>query len=190
LTGVEPRRGVVVGAAAGSWDAVGRLLSLAASVRRGTLKLAFAGVAAAAVIAYFLLRHGFPDETGRTVLTVIGVAAVVTPPLLLAGFWFVLGQLLVLPERLRTLPTEGRDHSEELRRLVREARSRRGWSSVPVQLWKLARLATSSRELLTPYAPLVPLVSARFLAAVALSAIGVGAELVVALILLLTAALG
>jgi hypothetical protein len=190
LTGVEPRRGVVVGAAAGSWDVLGRIVSLAASARRGTLKLAVAGLAAAAVIVYFLLRDGFPDQTGRAVLTVIGAAVVLMPPLLLAGFWFVLGQLLVLPERLRALPTEGHDHAEELRRLVREARSRSGWSSVPVQLWKLARLATSSREVLTPYAPLVPLVSARFLAAVVLSAIGVGAELVVALVLLLTAALG
>jgi hypothetical protein len=190
VSSVERRRGVVVGAAAGSWDVLGRILSLAASVRRATLKLAIAGVAAAGVIVYFLLRNGLPDAAGRAVLTVLGVVAVLIPPLLLAAFWFVLGQLLLLPERVRTLPTEGREHAAELRRLVDEARSRGGWTSVPSQLWKLARLATSSRELLTPYAPLVPLVSIRFLAAVLGSAIGVGVELVVALVLLLNAALG
>jgi hypothetical protein len=153
VTGVAPRRGVVVGAASGSGDVFRRLLSLAASVRRGTLKLTVGGIAAAAVIVYFLLRDGFPDDAGLAVLTVIGLAVVVAAPLLLAGFWFVLGQLLQLPERLRALPGGGRDQAEELRRLVREGRSRRGWTSVPPQLWKLARLAGSTRELLTPYAP-------------------------------------
>jgi hypothetical protein len=190
VTGVAPRRGVVVGADAGSSDVLRRLLSLAASVRRGTLKLTVGGLAAAAVIVYFLLRDGFPDDFGRAVLTVIGVAVVVAAPLLLAGFWFLLGQLILLPERVRALPSDGRGQADEVRRLVREARSRRGWTSVPVQLWKLARLAGSSRELLTPYAPLVPLASIRFLAAVVLSALAVGVELVAALVLLLDAALG
>jgi hypothetical protein len=187
VSGVEPRRGVVVGAAAGSRDVLGRIAPLAASLRRGTLKLALAGATAAAVILYFLFRDGLPDGASGAVLTVLGAALVVAPPALLAGFWFVLGHLVALPDRLRALPADGSGHADELRRLVREARSRRGWSSVPVQLWKLARLAASSRELLTPYAPLLPLASPGFLAAVVLSALAVGAELVVALVLLLTA---
>jgi hypothetical protein len=190
VTDVEPRRGVLVGTAPGSWAVVGRLLSLAASVRRGTLKLAVAGAAAAGVIVYFLLRDGFPDDAGRAIVTVVGVVVVVLPPLFLGAFWFVLGQLLLLPERLRALPAEGREHAAELRSLVDDARSRRGWGAAPLQLWKLARLTTSSRELLTPYAPLVPLVSIQFLAAVVLSAVAVGVELVVALVLVLVAVLG
>jgi hypothetical protein len=190
VTGVEPRRGVVVDAAVRSRDVVGRILPIAASVRRGTLKLALAGAAAAAVIVYFLLRDGLSGDTGPAVLTVLGVVAALTPPVVLAGFWLLLGQLLALPERLRALPAERREHAEELRRLVREARSQRGLTSVPVQLWKLTRLAASSRELLTPYAPLVPLVAPRFIVAVLLSALAVGAELAVALVLLLIAALG
>ena len=190
MSGVEPRRGVVVGAAAGSRDVLGRIVPFAASLRRGTVKLVLGGAAAAGVIVYFLLRHGLPDETGRAILTLVGVGLVVAPPLVLAGFWFVLGHLVALPERLRTLPREGSSHAEELGRLVREARARPGWSSVPVQLWKLARLAASSRELLTPYAPLVPLASPRFLAAVVASAVAAGVELVAALVLLLSAAVG
>jgi hypothetical protein len=190
VTDVEPRRGVVVGTAVRTWDVVGRLLSLAASVRRGTLKLAVAGAAAAGVIVYFLLRDGLPGGAGRALLTVLGVVVVVLPPLVLGAFWFVLGQLLLLPERLRDLPSDGREHAAELRRVVEEARSRRGWTAVPTQLWRLARLSTSARELLTPYAPVAPLVSLPFLAAVVLSAAAVGVELIVALVLLLVAALG
>jgi hypothetical protein len=190
VTGVETRRGVVVDASVGSRDVAGRILSLAASVRRATLKLALAGAAAAAVIVYFLLRDGLPGDAGPAVLIVLGVVTALAPPVVLGGFWFLLGQLLALPERLRSLPAERREHAEDLRRLVREARSRPGWTSVPVQLWKLTRLAASSRELLTPYAPLVPLVAPRFLVAVLLSALAVGAELAVALVLLLIATLG
>jgi hypothetical protein len=189
VSGVEPRRGVVVGAAAGTRDVVQRLLSVAAAIRRGTLKLALLGVAAAAVIVTFLLRDGFPDG-GTALLTVLGIAVAIAPPVLLGSFWFVLGHLLLLPERLRALPSGGRDQADELRSLVADARSRSGWTSLPVQLWKLARVATTSRELLTPYAPLLPLASPWFLPAVAVSGFAVCVEVVVALVLLLTAALG
>jgi hypothetical protein len=190
VSGVEPRRGVVVGAASGSRDVAQRLRSVAATVRRGTLKLALAGAAAAAVIVYFLLRDGLPDEGGPALLTVVGVLAALAPPLLLGSFWFVLGHLVLLPERVRAMPSGGREQADDLRRLVAETRSRGGWTSIPVRLWKLARVATSSRELLTPYAPLLPLASPRYLAAVALSGLGVCVEAGVALVLLLMAALG
>jgi hypothetical protein len=185
----QPRRGVVVGAATGTRDVAQRLLSVAAAIRRGTLKLGLAGLAAAAVIVAFLLRDGFPDG-GAALLTVLGILLALTPPILLGSFWFVLGHLLLLPERLRALPSGGRDQADALRRLVAEVRSRPGWTSVPVQLWKLARVATTSRELLTPYAPLLPLASPWYLAAVAVSGFAVCVELVVALVLLLSAALG
>jgi hypothetical protein len=188
VSGAQPRRGVVVGAAAGTRDVAQRLLSVAAAIRRGTLKLAFAGVAAAAVIVAFLLRDGFPSG-GAALLTVLGILVALAPPVVLGSFWFILGHLLLLPGRLQALPSGGRDQAEELRRLVVQARSR-GWTSLPVQLWKLARVATTSRELLTPYAPLVPLASPWFLAAVAVSGFAVCVALVVALVLLLTAALG
>jgi hypothetical protein len=189
VSGAQPRRGVVVGAAAGTRDVAQRLLLVASAIRRGTLKLGLAGLAAAAVIVTFLLRDGLPDG-GAALFTVLGILLALAPPTLLGSFWFVLGHLLLLPERLRALPSGGRDQADELRRLVAETRSRPGWTSVPVQLWKLARVATTSRELLTPYAPLLPLASPSYLAAVAVSGFAVCVELVVALVLLLTAALG
>jgi len=144
VTGVEPRRGVVVGAASGSRDVAQRLLSIAATVRRGTLKLTLAGTAAAAVIVYFLLRDGLPDEGGPALLTVVGVLVALAPPLLLGSFWFVLGHLLLLPERLRAMPSGGREQADELRRLVAETRSH-GWTSLPVRLWKIGRASCRER---------------------------------------------
>ena len=188
MSSVEPRRGVVVGPR--GRDVVGRLLSLAASVHRGTLKLALAGAAAAAAIVYALLRHGFPESAGRLVLTVLALVVVVAPPLVLGAFWLVLRELLELPERLRRAPLEARRHAEELRRVVDEARARRGRLAIPVQIWRLARLTAASRELLTPYAPALPLLNLQFLAAVVLSAAATLAEVLVAIVVLLVIAFG
>jgi hypothetical protein len=190
VSGAEPRRGVVVGAAAGTRDGAQRLLSLAATIRRGTLKLALVGAAAAAVIVVYLLRDGFPDDAGAGLLTVVGIALALAPPLLLGSLWFVLGHLLLLPERLRAIPGGGLEQGDALRRLVAETRSRRGPGAIAVPLWRLARVATTSRELLTPYAPLLPLASPWYLAAVAASGFAVCVEVVVALVLVLSAALG
>jgi hypothetical protein len=189
VTGVEPRRGVVVGVARGRTDVLGRFLSLAASLRRGVFMFALAAAAAAAVIAYALLRHGFPDRVGRAVLTILALVIVAAPPLVLGAFWFLLGELLALPDRIRRAPMESREHAEELGRIVGDARSRRG-RSLPRQIWRLARLTISSRALLTPYAPVLPLLSPPFLAAVVLSTAAVPAEVAAALVVLVVLLIG
>lgn len=170
-------------------DVLARLLSLAGSVRRGTAKLVVAGAAAAAVIGYALLRHGFPDQAGRAALTVVALLVVAVPLLVLAAFWVVLGGLLELPERVRRLPTETRDHGDELRRLAQEARGRRGgWISLPGEIWRLTRLTASSQELLTPYVPVLPFLSLRFLAAVVGSTVAVAGAVAVAIVVLIVLA--
>jgi hypothetical protein len=154
------------------------------------MTLALVGTAAAGVIAYALLRHGFPDRAGRVVLTVLALVVVAAPPLVLGAFWFVLGEVLELPTRVRRMPLEARQHGEELRRLVEQARGRRGARAVPGQIWRLARLTTSSRELLSPYAPLLPLLNLPFLAAVVLSAAAVFPEATAAVIVAIVLAVG
>jgi hypothetical protein len=124
------------------------------------------------------------------VLTVVALALVVAPPLLLLAFWLVLGQLLELPDRLRRAPMETREHAGQMRALAQEARARRGGWAVPTQIWRLARLTASSRELLTPYAPLLPLLDLKFLAAVVVSAGAAAVEAVVALVVLLVLLFG
>jgi len=89
------------------------------------------------------------------------------------------------------VPGEGRAHTEELGRLAREARHPRrgGFLRLPVLVWRTLRLSSSSRELMTPYAPLLPLLSVPFLAAVALAALGVVVECAVALLVVILLAL-
>lgn len=159
-----------------------RAVALAGAVRRGTLKLALAAGLAAALIAYALLRHGWPAGAGRQVLTVIALAAAVAPPLVLLAFWQVVGELASLPERIRRLPLTGREHAEELGRIVRDTpgRPRRSWLYVPQLVWRLTRLTASSRDAFTPYAAVAPLLSVPFLALVAAAAAFAVVELVVA----------
>jgi hypothetical protein len=47
-------------------------------------------------------------------------------------------------------------------------------------LWQVMRATASARETLTPYAPLLPLVSLPFLAATAAAALAAGVEVLVA----------
>ena len=181
MTEIEPRvpeaarsTGVVTAAA--------RLAGIARSLRRWTLRLLLASAAAAAVIVYAILRDGFPSG-GKAVLAVIGIVAAAGPPVMLAAFWFALGELIKLPERLRGLPLEAREHGEQLRYLLDEARmSHGGRFRVPRLLWRLTRLAGSTRETLTPYAPLLPLLSLPFLAGAAMAAFAAAIEIVVAVV--------
>ena len=139
------------------------------AARRWILKLAVAAAVAAAFLIYAIVRNGLPDG-GKGVLAVIGIAAAAAPPLLLAAFWIVLGELVKLPERVRAMPAEGRA-------LLDPA----WWNAprrfrVPRALWRAAR----ARELLTPYAPLAPLASVPFLAATGAAAVAAFVEIVVA----------
>lgn len=184
---VEPAGGVLDRAV----DVLSRIVPVAAAIRLGTLRIALAGVAAAAVIVYAALRDGAPKATQGWVAAVVLVALAAAPPLVLGAFWLLLREVVELPERIRRMPGEGRAHAEELGRLAREARHPRagGLRRLPVLVWRSLRLSDSSRELLTPYAPLLPLLSVPFLAAVALAALGVVVECAVALLLVLLLAL-
>jgi hypothetical protein len=139
---------------------------------------------------YALLRDGFPDQAGKAALTVLALLVVAAPPVVLGAFWFVLRDVLELLDRIRRTPMDTRDHAQELGRLADEARARRTRWAIPSQIWRLARLTAASRELLTPYAPVLPLLSVQFLAAVVLAAAAAVAEVVVAIVVLLVLALG
>lgn len=163
----------------------GRFLTAVAVARRWTLRIALVAAVAAAFLVYAIVRDGFP-EGGEAVLAVIGIVAVVTPPLVLAAFSVALGELVRLPERLRQLPLEARDHGEQLRALFDRARLARGSRFRIVRtLWQVTRTTSAARETLTPYAPLLPLVSLPFLAATAAAAFAAGIEVVVACVVAL-----
>jgi hypothetical protein len=166
------------------------ILVLVAGTRRWILYIALAAVGAAAVITYAIVHAGFPDGA-KGVLAVIGIAAAIAPPLILGSFWLALGELARLPDRLRRVPLEAREHGEQLRELFDRARSTRGSKLQATRiLWSVTRLGSSARETLTPYAPLLPLLSVPFLTATAIAAFAAAVEVLAACIVGLVLATG
>ena len=169
-------------------EVLSRIVPVAAAIRRATLRVAIVGTVAGGLIVYAALRDGTPPEaTRRWLAAVVVITLAAAPPVVLGTFWLLLGEVVELPERIRRMPGETRAHAEELARLAREARNphRRRARRVPGLVWRSLRLSGASRELLTPYAPLLPLLSVPFLTAVAFAVLGVGVEVAIALLVAL-----
>lgn len=168
-----------------------RFVPAAALAARAVRIYAIATGVAALIVALYLFRNGLPDEGSGWlgVLLAIGLAA--APPVILFLLSEALRALSELPGRIRDLPATGRDHASGLGRLAAEAaatRGRRGLVRLPLLLWRLARLSGETRGLLTPYAPVLPLVSIPFLVLAAASVVAAAVELLVALGLLVALA--
>jgi hypothetical protein len=159
-----------------------RLVPLAAALTRAVRVLLLASAASAVVIAVVLFRDGLPEGGEEVVLTAIGLAAAAAPPIVLLVLFLALRELLELPARVRSLPETGRERAAELGRLAQEAAEAEGsWWRVPLILWRLGAVAGSARELLTPWAPLLPLLSVPFLLLSTAAAAAAVLEVVVAL---------
>ena len=167
-------------------------MRLAQKVVRGVVVLAAATVVAALVIVAFVLRDGIPDSTAaRLGWAAVAIAAVV-PAVVLTLFALLLRELIALPARLRAMPQALGGRAEEIGRLVGEIGGNEGNGArprrpLPLNLWRLGTRIYSSRELLTPWAPLLPLASPPFLAAVVVSALVAPFEILVAAVLLVAA---
>ena len=162
-----------------------RVAAFAVRLRRWTLRLASVAAVAAAVIVYTIVDDGYPSG-GDAVVATIGIALAALPPVMLTAFWFALGELIALPERIRRLPFEGREHGQQLRAVLSDRHRR---FAAPRALWRLTRIGASARETLTPYAPLLPFLSAPFLLGVALAALAALVEAAVACVLVVVLAL-
>jgi hypothetical protein len=153
-------------------------------------RLGIVGLAAAVAIALIVLVRWTPgdreDWAGFVVLCVV----LVVPAAVVLAFSFVLGEVLELPDKLRSYPGMTREHASELRAIARDAqaRERPAWRRLPGSTWRLATLARSARELLAPHAALLPLLSVPFLIATLVSALLVPLVVVAALVLLVAAA--
>jgi hypothetical protein len=168
---------------------LGRILPLAAAVGRGVRTLGLVGLGvAAAIVLVVLVRWTPSDSEDWAGLIVLGVLLAVPPAVLLA-FSLVLGEVVELPDKLRSYPGTTREHAEELRAIAHDAqaRERPAWRRLPRSTWRLATLVRSARDLLAPHAPLLPLLSVPFLVATLVSALLVPI-VVVALLVLLAAA--
>ena len=183
---VPPPRG-------GRSEILARVVGLAAGAARAVRTYALIAAAAAAVIGVYLFRNGVPPGDGQLAVRLIALAAAAAPPAVLLFAAVTLKALAELPERVRSIPREAGERAEELRRLrdrARAARTRGGLRSLPRTLWQLVRLGGSSRELLTPYAGVLPLVRLPFLGWSVAAAVAAGFEILIAAILLVALLVG
>ena len=116
----------------------------------------------AAAFAAALLVLALYDEGSKVGIAV--VAAV--PAVVLFLFSRALTEAAALPERLRNAPAGAAELQASLAQL---SRARRGGVLRP--LWRTGRAAAGARELVTPWAPLLPLVNVPFLIATLVSAL-------------------
>jgi membrane protein implicated in regulation of membrane protease activity len=135
-------------------------------------------LAAAAAVAAGLLALTLWDDGWWASLAV--VAAI--PAVVLWLFSASLFEVAQLPERLRGAPQE----VAQLRGALEELREARGTGALR-SLWRAGRRTASARDLATPWAPLLPLLSVWFLAATAASALLVPLVVLAALVALAVA---
>jgi hypothetical protein len=119
-------------------------------------------LAYAAAFAAVLLVLALYDEGWN--VAVAAVAAV--PAVVLFLFSTALAEAAELPARLRNAPASAAELQASLAQL---SRARRGGLLRP--LWRTGRAAAGARDLVTPWAPLLPLVNLPFLVATLASAL-------------------
>lgn len=170
--------------------ALGRILPLAAAVGRGVRTLGLVGLAAAVAIAGIVLARWTPGGLEGWAGFVVLCVLLAVPGAILLAFSLVLGEVVQLPDKLRSYPDTAREHAEELRAIAHDARARErpAWRRLPASTWRLATLVRSARDLLAPHAPLVALLSAPFLVATLVSALLVPVLVAAAVAVLLAAA--
>ena len=166
------------------------ILPLAAAVGRGVRRLGVVGLGAAVAIALVVVVRWTPGDREDWAGFVVLCALLVVPPAVLLALSLVLGQVVELPDKLRSYPGTTREHVAELRAIAHDAqgRERPAWRRLPGSTWRLATLVHSARDLLAPHAPLLPLLSVPFLVATLVSALLVPVVVVAALVVLLAAA--
>jgi hypothetical protein len=103
-----------------------RILPLAAAVGRGVRTLGLVGLAGTVAIALVVLVRWTPgdgeDWAGFVVLCVV----LAVPAAVLLAFSFVLGEVVELPDKLRSYPGTTREHVSELRAIAQDAQGLNG----------------------------------------------------------------
>jgi ABC-type sugar transport system permease subunit len=125
----------------------------------------------------------------RPTAAAVLAALALGPAAVLLFVTLALGELMRLPQRVRSLPGEVETHRRELERLARDVRDARAARARRlVALWRIVRLQATARETLAVYAPIAALLSVPLLAAAVVAAFAVPVEAVVALVLLIVLA--
>ena len=157
----------------------GLLRTVARLVRR----LAFVGVAAAALVALLLWQHaGFDGEDAVLTLLLLG------PPAILFFFAQGVAEIASLPDRVRRMPGEGQEGLGELTRVAGRARDTR-LVGLPLLLWRL-RGALGSLRGVAGFALPLKILTPGFLGLTAISALVCILVAGIAVIALLVTVLG
>jgi hypothetical protein len=127
------------------------------TVARVARWLAYAAAFAAALLVLALYDDGW--RVGVALLAAV-------PAVVLFLFSIAVAEAAALPDRLRNAPADAAELQASLAQL---SRARRGGLFRP--LWRTGRAAAGARDLVTPWAPLLPLVSLPFLVATLVSAL-------------------
>ncbi len=117
------------------------------AVVRLVVRLALVALLGIAALAAVLARGGFSALDGVLILVLVAAPAILL--LFAAG----LREVARLPERLRRMPTQGRDQLAELTRIAGAARGS-GFRRAPSLLWRLRGVAGSTRDLVGFAVPL------------------------------------
>jgi hypothetical protein len=170
------------------------VIAVVAAAARVVRVYATVVLVAALVIGAVIVSEG-TESTGVTALLLILVAA---PPALLFYAYFALRGVAELFERLVRFPDLARRHADDLREavvegnvLVREVDPRRrpGMRRTLGLLWRFRALISATRGLVPGYQPLLLFLKPALLVPVAFAAVAGAAEIVLAPIVLLVAAL-
>ncbi len=158
-----------------------RPVAAAASAVR-TYALLVGGAALLIVVA--LVEDANPDRGSEWLGVLVFAGLLAIPPALLYVFSTALRALADLPERVRGAPVDLRTHRDEAQRLF----GHRGRGSVILLPFRLLRLSAGARETLTPYAPVLPLVSVPYLMGTGFAAIAGLVEILLGVVALIALA--
>jgi len=139
--------------------------------------VALVGLLAGGALSVVLWRWQPPGELSEYVQFTVLAGLLLAPTIILGLFAFALHEVSELPDRLRNLPENARQHSADLGQIARDlggiGERQRGRSR---SLLGLGRLLYNAREDLLVYLPLLELANPLFLLAVLASFVAVGVE--------------
>jgi hypothetical protein len=141
--------------------------------------------------AWWAIARAAPSGEARGPLLVLAAVLVLAPPATLVVFVVAVRALILLPGRLRAVPTAVRQRLAEIGRhsgAIASPERGTGWARLR-SLFRLGRSIASSREVVEVLGPAAFLVTPWMLAAAAMAAVASAIEIVVGAVALLWLAL-
>lgn len=162
-------------------EAVRRLVPAVTRFARALRLLALAALVSGAAV-WWGLQARVVAGTGREAALVLWALVLLAPPALLVVVSFAVLQILKIPARLASIPSQAGERADEVRRLASEARGvrRRGWLRSGISVLRLWRRAAASKEIVDIAGPVAFVFNLWTLALTVLAAVAAVVEIIVA----------